>query len=91
MDSNDIKFSFKMVLFLIGLFLFVGGGYAVFLSVEGVGQNKLQDITIGQSFLSLLFLVGVYITTNLLKSRTITRLEMKREKEFQKKNRNNGN
>ena len=94
MDSNDIKFSFKMVLFLIGLFLFVGGGFVaweVFLSIEGVGKNKLQDITIGQSILVLLFLVGVYITTNLLKSRTITRLEMMREKEIQKKNRNNGN
>ena len=91
MDSNDIKFSFKMVLFLIGLFLLVVGGIGVFFTIDEFAQNKLQDITIGQSFASLLFLVGVYITTNLLKSRTITRLEMKREKEFQKKNRNNGN
>jgi hypothetical protein len=91
MDSNNIKYFFKMALFLIGLFLFVGGGYGVFLSIDGLGQNKLQDISIGQSFLALFFLVGAYITTTLLKSRTMTRLEMMREKEIQKKNRNNGN
>jgi hypothetical protein len=91
MDSNNIKYFFKMALFLIGLFLFVGGGYAVFLSIDGLGQNKLQDISIGQSFLALFFLVGAYITTTLLKSRTMTRLEMMREKEIQKKNRKNGN
>ena len=91
MELNRIKSFFKIALFLIGLFLVVGGGYGAFLTIDGFGQSKLQDITIGQSFLSLLFLVGVYITTTLLKSRTMTRWEFIERKEIQKKNRNNGN
>lgn len=91
MELNRIKFCFKIALFLIGLFLLVVGGYAAFLTIDGFGLSKLQDITIGQSLLSLLFLVGVYITTTLLKSRTMTRWEFIERKEIQKKNRNNGN
>lgn len=88
---NNIKHGFKIALFLIGLLLFGGFGAVIFSEQEVLTSTRLRDITMGQFVVILFFLVGVYIITTLLKSRTMTRWEFIDRKEIQKKNRNNGN
>jgi hypothetical protein len=91
MSANKIKFLLKITFFSIGVLLFGMGGYGMFLVMEGLGENKLQDISIGQSFATLLFLVGVYITTTLLKGKTVTKQETDEQKEIFRRDKNNGN
>jgi|688.fasta_scaffold19953_8 hypothetical protein len=91
MEANQIKYLLKITLFSIGVLLFTLCGAVIVSEIHGIAGTKLQDISIGQFFVILLFLVGVYITTTLLKNRTVTKWETDREKEIQKKNRNNGN
>ena len=70
---QSIKFGLKILRFLFGIFIFYGGFSWLVANRMEVSDKPLKDITIQEFLMVLWILLGVFITTTMLKGGNFTK------------------